>query len=123
VKYELRASQSFLIRRPVDGGTKPLRKHESVSCCRLPSHASGAPVSSFTVAGFENGIDYAGHFRGTGFVHQALTAIGKDCGYIGKKGISAHLAQPRPALIRISRAHQSRCSHLREAATGELAWL
>jgi hypothetical protein len=74
-----------LIGRPVDGATKPLRKHESVSCCRLPGHASGAPVSSFTVARFENSVDNAGHFRAVDFLHEALTAIGKDCRHIGKK--------------------------------------
>jgi flagellar biosynthesis repressor protein FlbT len=37
-----------------------------------------------------------------------LTAIGKDCGHIGQKGISAYLARPKPALIRISCNDRSR---------------
>jgi hypothetical protein len=81
----VRASQSFLIGRLVDRGTKPLRKHESVPRCRFPGHAGGAPISSFTVARFENSVDNAGHFSHRRFVYEALTAIGKDCGHIGKK--------------------------------------
>jgi flagellar protein FlbT len=74
-----------LIGRLVDRGTKPLRKNESVPHYCLAGRARGAPVSSFTVTRFENRIDIAGSFRADGFVHEALTAIGKDCGYIGKQ--------------------------------------
>jgi flagellar protein FlbT len=34
------------------------------------------------------------------FVYEALTLLGKDCGNIGQKSISAHLAGPGPTLIR-----------------------
>jgi hypothetical protein len=81
----VRASQSFLIGRLVDRETKPLRKHESAPHCRFPDHAGGAPISSCTVAEFENGVDNVRHFPGRWFVYEALTAIGKDCGHIGKK--------------------------------------
>jgi flagellar protein FlbT len=74
-----------LIGRPIDGGTKPLRKHESVLRCRFPGHAGGTPMGSFTVPRFENGVENAGHFCAVDFVHEALTAIGKDCRHIGKK--------------------------------------
>jgi hypothetical protein len=84
-EIRVRTSQSFLIGRPFDRGTKPLRKHESAPPYRCSGHADGAPVSSFTVARFENSVDNTGHFRAADFVHQALTAIGKDCGHIGKK--------------------------------------
>src|ERR1700676_3927600 len=83
-EIRVRTSQSFLIGRPVDGGTKPLRKHESVPHYCFPGYAGAAPVSSFTVRRFENSVDNAGHFRAAGFVHEALTAIRKDCSHIGK---------------------------------------
>jgi hypothetical protein len=94
VKYELRATRSFLIGRPVDGGTKPLRKHESALLCGLRGYAGGASVSSFTATRFEISLDNTGHFHVAGFVHEALTAIGKDCSHIGKT-VRAHLARPK----------------------------
>jgi hypothetical protein len=107
-----------LIGRPVDGETKPLRKHESEPHCRFPDHAGGAPISSCTVARFENGIDNVRHFPGRWFVYEALTAIGKDCGHIGKKA-SAPVWR-----------HQGRHSFASAAmiacagsGNGELAWL
>src|SRR5712672_1479198 len=48
---------TFLIGRLVDRETKPLRKHESAPHCRFPDHAGGAPISSCTVAEFENDVD------------------------------------------------------------------
>jgi flagellar biosynthesis repressor protein FlbT len=91
-----------------DGGTKPLRKHESIPHCRCPDRAGDASVRCFVVARFENNVDNTAHFDGLRLVYQALTAIGKDCSHIGQKGISAHLARPKPAFIRISGNDRSR---------------
>jgi hypothetical protein len=82
-----------LIGRPVDRASKPLTKNESVPLYGLPDHARGAPISSFTETRFENSIENAEHFRAAGLVYQALTAIGKDCGGIVKRGISASMAR------------------------------
>jgi flagellar protein FlbT len=74
-----------LIGRPVDGGTKPLRKHESDLRRRFPDHANGAQARGSVIASSENNADNIAHLGGVAFVYEALTAIGKDCGYIGKK--------------------------------------
>jgi hypothetical protein len=39
----------------------------------------------FIIARFADNPDNAGHLRGVFSVYQALTAMGKDCGDIGKK--------------------------------------
>jgi hypothetical protein len=85
VKFECEHSQSFLIGRPIDRGTKPLTKYESVSCCRSHDHTGGAPVSSFTGTRFEDNADNIGHFRATRFIYRALTTIRKDCLHIGQE--------------------------------------
>jgi hypothetical protein len=51
----------------------------------FPDHAASAPIRSFTDARLGNSIDNTGYFRAVRFVHEALTAIGKDCRRIGKK--------------------------------------
>jgi hypothetical protein len=51
------------------------------------------------------------------FVYQALTVMGKDCGNIGQKSISAYTARPKPMPIR------TRCNVARvRSRNGEQAW-
>jgi hypothetical protein len=45
------------------------------------------------VTRLENSVENAEHFRAAGLVYQPLTAIGKDCGGIVKRGIGASVAQ------------------------------
>jgi hypothetical protein len=74
-----------LIGRPADGGTKPLRKYESVPRCRFPDRRSGAPIGKLGIALSGNSVESAGYFQEVLLVYQALTAIRKDCGHFGKK--------------------------------------
>jgi flagellar protein FlbT len=104
-----------LIGRPVDGETKHLKKHESVVVRRSPDRDATSPVGIFTNLRFENPIDNIGYFHATGFVYQALTAIGKDCGASAKKYRRASGAARADTQ---SRQHQPGSREQRQRRTG-----
>jgi hypothetical protein len=80
-------SQSFLIGRPTDGGTKFLRKNESTPYCPGSDHAGDAAACEFCSVTIEYNADNTAHLSDIGSVYEALTPIGKDCGKIGQKSI------------------------------------
>jgi hypothetical protein len=57
VKLVFDHSQSFLIGRPADRGTKLLTKHESAPLCRFPGHPGGVPIGVFLITPFANSVD------------------------------------------------------------------
>jgi hypothetical protein len=59
-----------------------------------PGHVSDVPTCGFVIAQFENNVDNTAHCVASCLVYQALTAIRKDCGRIGKKA-SAQLPAPK----------------------------
>jgi hypothetical protein len=118
VKLELRTSQSFLIGRPADGGTKLLRKHESATPHRLPGHLSAAPIGIFVIAPFANSVDNTAHLRGVPVHLRSVNRNRKGLRDIGKKHPRV-FARPKPALIRTGCIDRPRG----KTGNGEQAWL
>jgi hypothetical protein len=83
----------------VDGGTKLLRKNESMQYCPAPGQAGDVTAQGFCLASAEDNADNTAHLSDIGSVYQALTPIGKDCGKIGQKSFTRAFGATGAGLI------------------------
>jgi flagellar protein FlbT len=82
----------------------------------LSGHVGDAATCAFVIAPFENSTDNAAYSAAPCLVYQALTAIRKDCGRIGKKASARIWRDQKPALIRTRYSDRSREMRQRRTA-------